>query len=300
MTHQNLLKRVFEQLNLAVGLDQLFHVSAENRVLLVGEMPERGNRDIHQPQPLGRIQSGPLREMGKNLRAQSVVRINQRDLSFAHFFLIGEKERVNERARSVEFATGGLCDLGKPGQQRSRLGHPRLTGKQRFCQPSADDGLLFGSRRSRSHRLVNFDSRDIEPRRNFLNPLLNWRVCRKEGEPRIAGSIAKKQMTRLLGPRVFYPRGKLRNFCQRPGKPLGIPRVLHGRGVGQEFPLPAHGGFDELAEEDPDPAHKIKRQAGAHEKKKSGRLAFPIPIRRTRSRRIDPHAKKESADQCQK
>ena len=200
----------------------------------------------------------------------------------------------------MEFAAGGFCDLGKPGQQSGRLSHPRLTGKQRFCQPSADDGLLFGGSRNRSHWLVDFDRRDIEPRRNFLNALLNWRVGRKQGEPRFAGSIPKKQMTRLLGPRVFDPRGELRNFCQRPGKSLGVPRVLNRRRVGQEFPLPAHGGLDELAEKDPNPADQIKRQAGAHEKKKPARLAFPIPIRGTRSRRVDPHATQESADQCQK
>ena len=69
MPYQDLLKRVFKELDLAIGLDQLFHVSAEHRVLLVGKVPKGGDRDIHQPQPLGGIQSRPLREMGENLRA---------------------------------------------------------------------------------------------------------------------------------------------------------------------------------------------------------------------------------------
>ena len=84
-----------------------------------------------------------------------------------------------------------------------------------------------------------------------------------EAEERFAHAVAEKhvaQVGRVFG---FQARTEtvLADFLERAGKPAGIARELHGRGIGEKFALAADGGLDQAAKENADGAEQHQSQA---------------------------------------
>ncbi len=86
----------------------------------------------------------------------------------------------------------------------------------------------------------------------------------EQADERLTDAISEKHMRQFLAVCVAQTRAgfaEAADFFQRAGDAAGIPRELHGRGVGEKFALAADGGLNEASEKNADVADDQQREA---------------------------------------
>ncbi len=110
MAQDDLLQDVFEQVNLAVALDQLLHGGAELLELRRRQLPQAGEGEIHQRQLGVRGHGLHVRQHAERFLADGGGGRGGQlvELLAAHGFVVAQQQRIDQGAGAEPFARGGL------------------------------------------------------------------------------------------------------------------------------------------------------------------------------------------------
>ncbi len=275
------MQGVFVEAHLVIRLDQLADAGRERLELIAREPPQ--GRDDHRDQ--GQAQLGT---QGVHHRQDLLDLDDQRRLRIR-----GEPVELRRLqgagiALDQQGEDDGSGAVGLIGHRLERIGYRCQYGRGVGELPGIDgpdpaDHLrgveaedaaagpdlrpdrrraaeLGRGRFRRSHadlRKVAFE-RGIDP-----TDSLDERGMGGEHPKEMADGVAEEQVTRLLGLGAADAGtlGQRADLLERPGDPVRIARELDGRGIRQELALAAHRRLDQVAEEHPDIAQHVQRQA---------------------------------------
>lgn len=281
---QQMADCVFEQVNLAVGLDDPLDGLIEDLELVRSEASEGGQAHFRQGQARCRIDSG---EAGQQSFCFTHERLGHEAAQFLELrmpggFIRAEQQTVDECGGAHRFVNriaqglryrldqpggigevfgGGLTDLFKGAggddhlsearQLRGQSGSQWTQGRRYLCL-GRGAGLCGGWRwgYARDHTRIG----SVELTIPCLDSLEQGWMGREQVAPGAIQGIAKEHVAGLLGTRGGDARtpDHPADFLEGADQAIGIAGELHGGGVGQKLALTRDGAFYQAPEEDTD------------------------------------------------
>ena len=217
VANEEFLESVFEEMNLAVGLDEIFHGRAEGLIVLPGHSAKGGNRQINQRELLGRVQRAAAFDHVQNLGAQGGIEV------LGGLIVVGDQQRKNQCAPALNLARR-LQRSFRQAREHRRGGVHAGVSRQGW-------GTGFG---------------ELEVWRDLGDAFLDRRVGREEVEPRFRKAVSKEHVAGLPGAWMPKARSEVSDFGERAGDATRVAGELHGGSVGEEFALTAYGSLNEL------------------------------------------------------